>query len=328
VGNVSKAIEHYIVEHIQLQQSDITQSARSREWLLGRINSKIAERFKEPVLYTPTPFVYFGSYFKKTKVRVVDEYDVLVVIDSYGGQFSSGGQKTGVGQGSASPNYKYEGKNYFKSDDSGISPTKILNWLKGIVSDVVASFGGEAPIRNGQAITATIKSSNITIDLVPAGIFERVTDKKIFYNIPRGDKADGWITTAPEDDMAALNAVARDKDNFRNIIRICKRIKDTYNFKASSFAIEKIIVDYGNTYQWINDLYRDCRGALWYMTKIFREGTVSDPFSGNNLLDGVENLEWYAERIEKIVGVLDTCVNISDQTRVNELVIRAFENTP
>ena len=103
MGDVSKAIQKYLDEYIRLNLSDISQSAKSREWLLQRILNKINQRasdgLKQPVLYSARPFVYFGSYFKKTKVQVVDEYDVLVVIDSNGGMFSQSGSKIGDGQG-------------------------------------------------------------------------------------------------------------------------------------------------------------------------------------------------------------------------------------
>ena len=72
------------------------------------------------------------------------------------------------------------------------------------------------PERNGQAITATIKSSNIKIDLVPAGPFTHVTTGKTFYNIPKGNKTDEWILTAPEDDMESLDEVAKDKTISKN----------------------------------------------------------------------------------------------------------------
>lgn len=258
MGNVAVAIQKYINENIRLSQSDISQSAKSREWFLKRIASVISSRYKEPVLYTEQPFVYFGSYFKGTKVQTVDEYDVLVVIDSNKGQFSQKEGKIGDGLGTAHPNYKYEGKRYFKSDGSGISPAKLLNWLKGIIEEIVRPYGGQAPERNGQAITAITK--NLKIDLVPAGIFKHVNTKQIFYDIPHGDKDNGWILTAPKQDIDDLNAVATGKTNFKNVIRILKRIKDTYNFLVPSFAIERAVVDYSGQIAWRNDLYLDIYG--------------------------------------------------------------------
>ena len=73
MGDTSAAVRHYIENVIRLSQADISASARSREWFLNRVISTIARReddgTSEPVLYKPK-IVYFGSYFKGTKVSV------------------------------------------------------------------------------------------------------------------------------------------------------------------------------------------------------------------------------------------------------------------
>jgi hypothetical protein len=72
-------------------------TARPYEW--GRYRLKI--RVSAVQVLASDPFIYFGSYFKGTKVADVDEFDVLVVIDSQGGQYSQGGKVIGHGLGSA-----------------------------------------------------------------------------------------------------------------------------------------------------------------------------------------------------------------------------------
>ena len=326
LGDVTGAIRKYVNEELRLSQSDINQTLRSREWLLKRIGSVINARNREPTLYSTQKFVYFGSYFKGTKVKAVDEYDVLVVIDSNGGIYSHGGTKIGDGQGNATPNHKYDNK-YFKSDGSGISPAKMLNWLKGVVEEVTGSFGGEAPIRNGQAVTATIRSNNVKVDLVPAGIFNRTYDGATFYNIPRGDSGNGWIVTSPRADIDLLNLVAKDKSDFRNVIRIAKRVKETYDFKVSSFAIETAIVNHGLLKEWHNNLFLDVAQALLTLSSNFMSGSVSDPYDrSNNLIDGTSSLSWYASRLSTIVDRLLKCTKMNDQTAINTWVYRAFEN--
>jgi len=327
MGNVTAAIQKYINENIRLSQSDISQSAKSREWLLARIKTVIANRTKEPVLYEK-PFIYFGSYFKGTKVQVVDEYDVLVVIDSNNGQFTTKEGKIGVGLGTAHPNHKYHRSRYYKSDDSGVSPAKLLNWLKGVIEEAVSPYDGEAPERHGQAITATIKSKNLKIDLVPAGIFKHINTGMIFYDIPNGRQDNGWILTAPQQDIDDLNVVATGKTNFKNVIRILKRIKDTYNFLVPSFAIERAVVDYSGQIAWRNDLYLDIYGALIYLSLRFRDGKITDPFdSNNNLLADIENVGWYADRLDKIAKVLVECSAVNDQETVYRKICDAFENS-
>ncbi len=326
MGDVSKAIGRYIDEEIRLNSTDISQSVRSREWFLKRIANVIESRQSEPVLFSAENFVYFGSYFKGTKVKTVDEFDVLVVIDSNTGIFSQGGSEIGKGQGEASPNHKYDRK-YYKSDDSGVSPAKMLNWLKGVAMEVTDAYGGEAPERNGQAITATIKSKDLKIDLVPGGIFKRNSDNTTFYNIPKGDKNNGWILTSPRADIDLLNNIAGDKSDFKNVIRIAKRIKETYNFTVPSFAIETAIVSYGQNNHWDDDLFYDVKGSLSYLASSFSAGNIPDPDDvNNNLISDTESLSWYADRLDNIKAELQKCLNIDDQEKVNNRVRRAFEN--
>lgn len=326
MADLNVSINAYVRDVIALPKDDISEAAKSREWLLQRIAKEISARRNEPVLFADRPFVYYGSYFKQTKVAAVDEYDVLVVIDSRSGVFKRGDVEIGTGEGAADPNHKYDEK-FKKTDGSGVSPAKLLNWLKGIVEDVVESFDGEAPEREGQAVTARIVSKGLKIDLVPAGIFRHTTSGEIFYDIPRGDKDNGWVLTAPEKDIERLKEAANGRENFRNVIRIAKRIKDTYRFQVSSFAVETAIIDYTASHTWEDDLFSDLSGVLTYLASAFRGKIVSDPFDEKaNLLEGAEQLDWYAERLDAIVVELNNCVKETDQDRVSEKVKRLFEN--
>ena len=125
---------------------------------------------------------------------------------------------------------------YKKTDGSRVSPTKLLNWLKDVVETATGKYGVETPVRNDQAVTATIKSKDLKLDLVPATVLHHNSSGEIFYAIPKGGLGNGWIATAPHKDMERLKAAAQDKENFKNVIRLCKRIKDTYNFLVPSLC--------------------------------------------------------------------------------------------
>ena len=326
---VKKAISHYLDNFISLSRKDISASAKSREWFLTRMENVVNGRSGEPKLYSGAHgnnFIYFGSYFKGTKVADVDEYDVLVLIDSNSGYYSRSGQHIGTGQGIADPNPKYYNK-YYKEDKSGISPSKMLNWLKSVVDDVVDTYGGEAPIRDGQAITATIKSQNLKIDLVPAGVFTN-SEGEVFYNIPDGTTSNSWITTSPKLDIEMLDKLAVDRNNFKNVIRIVKRIKDTYNFQMPSFPVEMSAVHYVYTNTWHQDLYIDTTGLIRSLSTSFRTGIMSDKYNdGQNLLTGIENLDWYADRLDTIVEKLVSYhEKLTDEEEVKAKVISLLEN--
>jgi hypothetical protein len=59
-------------------------------------------------------------------------------------------------------------------------------------------------------------------DQVPAGMFRHNVSGETFYNIPRGDRGNGWIATAPHRDMERLKAVAQGI----MAIRMIKQIPD------------------------------------------------------------------------------------------------------
>ena len=326
MGDVSQALNWYIGEVIRLPQGDISSAVRSREWFIDLIKREIKERTDEPELYPGQNTLNFGSYFKGTKVAAIDEFDILVIIDSNNGVFSLNGAGIGTGLGHADPNPKYY-ERYKKSDGSGVSPRKLLNWLKDVVASATDKYGVEEPVQSGQAITVTIKSKDLKIDLVPAGVFRHNVSGETFYNIPRGDRDNGWILTAPERDIERLKAVARDKENFRNVARLCKRVRDTYKFGVSSFAIESAVVEYGERNYWYDDLYRDFRAVLRNLAEVFRGREILDPFDNQkNLIAGVASLDWYAERLEGIIEGMDECLDWERQDKVRERVYEILEN--
>ena len=309
MGDVSQALGWYIGEVIKLPQRDISSAVRSREWFIDQVKWEIKGRTDEPALYPGQKTLNFGSYFKGTKVAAVDEFDVLVILDSNNGVFSQNGISIGTGFGRADPNPKYN-EEYKKSDGSGVSPTKLLNWLKDVVESATGKYGVETPVRNGQAITATIKSKDLKIGLVPAGVFRHNSSGEIFYNIPRGDRGNGWILTAPHRDVERLKAVAEGKENFKNVIRLCKRVRDTYNFAVSSFAIESAVVGYAERNYWYGDLYLDFKAVLGSLAEALRDGVIPDPFDiQNNLIAGIASLDRYADRLEKIIAGMDECAD-------------------
>ena len=327
MADLSKAIQKYIDEVIRLDQKDISAAVASREWLLSLIRNTVNSRVNQPELYSVEEFVYFGSYIKGTKVEDVDEFDVLVVIDSNSGVFSVGGEPVGNGLGSASPNHKYDDK-YKKSDGSGVSPRKILNWLQKIVDEAVEEYGGTAPEKDGgQAVVATIDSKELKIDLVPAGVFRRTSDSTIFYNIPNGKQDNGWIVTSPKLDIKRLSEAAKDRTNLRNVIRLGKRIKETYGFTVSSFAVETAILNFALDNTWFDVLSLDTTNSLVGLAEAFRSGVVADPYTPSvNLVAGVESLEWYADRLVDVCEKLESAGAASTQDDAYSEVIKAFEN--
>lgn len=329
MSELSVSIKKYIDNVIRLSAKDIQDSASSRDWFLKRIQNEIENRTNDPILYATEPFIRFGSYFKGTKVSDADEYDILVVIDSCNGQYTNNGQIIGKGEGTAFPNHKYD-KRFYKSDDSGVSSKKIVWWLQGIVQEVVNSFGGEPTIEDGISVTAEIKTQNIKLDLVPCGVFQHVTKGKQFYNIGNGN--DSWTLTNPSVDIDRLSNIANGKDDFKNIIRICKRIKDQYGLQISSFTIETAIANYAESIT--NASWNMCNvvgrtiGCMEALAGSIQTGHILDNWN-KNLLEEAINYQADANSYATIATVLrsrEILIRCRTQDSLDNFVESLFEN--
>jgi hypothetical protein len=79
---------------------------------------------------------------------------------------------------------------------------------------------------------------------------------------------------------------------------------------------------------WHHDLHIDMTGTIRTMTSFLRSGTIADKFNNNqNLLVGVSNLEWYADRLDTIADNLDSYhARLTDEDEVQSKVVSLFEN--
>lgn len=283
----------FIDSNLTLDQKDISNAVKSREWLINKVINKIAEKTDGPQLYSEngSKYIQFGSYFKGTKVSNVDEFDIMLIVDSNGGIFTKGGTKSGDGIGNLSPNPKYT-KNFYKTDEDVVSSRKLLNWLKDILDEVLEPYGCEPTEKDGQAVTAHIKSKGLHIDFVPGCIFQKVgtyDSDGVFYIIPKGDINCGWIETNPRIDKDIIKDKSCINSQFKNTIRLFKYLfKNSYNISISSYAVESAVVDYEKYNYFWNDFKYDFEGVLNHIIDLVNNENIPDMRDNNiNLLSSV-----------------------------------------
>lgn len=321
--DLNSLLQRFVQEHIALPQTDRQEAIRSREWVVERIRNTIRDTDDGPRLFGEMPVLYYGSYFRGTKVSAADEFDIMFVIDSNGGQFSQRGTIVGTGLGTADPNRKYDGR-FHKEDQSGISPMKLLNWLSSVVQESLEEFGVETPIRDGQAITLHLHSRNIHLDLIPAGAFESTDGSgRRFYDIPRGDRANGWILTNPVEDRERIEDVADGRENFRSVIRIVKYLKqpDHYNMAIPSFAVEHACIMYAEETYWTQSIWPDLYGFFGFLCELLKDDYIPDPQDEESTLFNADapNAQ-YADRIDRITREIESIEHIqSTENAYNKL---------
>lgn len=303
--SINTEFNKFISNNLTLDQKDISSAVSSREWLIDKVINKIAEKTDCPQLYSEngSKCIQFGSYFKGTKVSNVDEFDIMLIVDSKGGKYTSDGVKIGDGIGTVSPNPKYN-KKYYKENEDMVSSRKLLNWLKDIVDEVLEPYGCEPSERDGQAVTAYIKSKDLHIDFVPGCIFQRVnTDGSdgVFYIIPKGDINCGWIETNPRIDKNIIKDKASVNNQLKNTIRLFKYLfKDSYNVSIGSYAVESSVVDYEDKNYFWNDFKYDFGGVLNHIIGLVEDGNIPDMRDSSINLLGVVNKDTLLKKLNNI----------------------------
>lgn len=312
----------FFAEHLSLSAKDIQKSVRSREWLLTRLKNVISED-DGPKLFSEEPFLYFGSYFKGTKVADVDEFDVLVVVDSNTGVFSEENFQIGHGLGSAFPNEKYS-RSLMRDNGTGLSPTKLLSWLQGVASRAVGSAGVAKPRIDGQAVVLHLSNSDLSVDLVPAGIFESIQTKDArFYNIPSG-RNDGWTVTNPKIDKSLFLEAASLRPEMKNITRLIKLLRDNADVSISSYAIECAVIQAVKTNYWVPSVTTNLITVIDSIRSQVAGGLISDmSFPSRNTLRDKKEGERLARLLLSLGGVIIEAIRDPNEENAKQ---RIFES--
>jgi hypothetical protein len=66
--NSDSILWRFVQNEIAIPQKDREQAIRSREWVIDKVIAKIDECDDAPRLYSEKNKLYFGSYFKGTKL--------------------------------------------------------------------------------------------------------------------------------------------------------------------------------------------------------------------------------------------------------------------
>ncbi|MEG1142612.1 MAG: hypothetical protein RSE41_09250 [Clostridia bacterium] len=324
--SINSEFNKFISNNLTLSQKDISSAVSSREWLINKVINKIAEKTDCPQLYSEngSKYIQFGSYFKGTKVSNVDEFDIMLIVDATNGIFKKGETTEGYGIGSLISNPMYS-KKYYKENEDVVSSRKLLNWLKDIVDEVLEPYGCEPAEKDGQAITAYIKSKDLHIDFVPGCIFQKVGttgSDGVFYIIPKGDINCGWIETNPRIDKDIIKDKASNNNQFKNTIRLFKYLfKERYNISIGSYVVESAVVDYeAGNYFW-NDFEYDFKGILNHIISLVNDGKIPD-MRDNNI-----NLIWSANKdtlLKKLNNMKDKYEELYEDSNTFSDDVEAF----
>lgn len=217
--------------------SEITKTARrSRDWLLGQISEFPTRNNDFPKLYEQKN-VFFGSFARKTKIRELDDIDLMVAFSAVEGYYADHGDYITI-------HVKEERLALLCNNGTDtLNSRKVINKIISQLNQV-SQYASAEMKRNQEAATLKLKSYTWNFDIVPCFFTKKDDHERDYYLIPDGNG--NWKKTDPRIDSKRTSEVNQYHDgNVLNVIRIIKYWNRRPTMPSmSSYLLENMILNY------------------------------------------------------------------------------------
>ncbi len=239
--SVGGSFDRFRCDAVDLVSSQVESARSSKGFLENQITAFPAKYSDFPLLYGK--YEQFGSFARKTKVRPLDDIDLLILLD-----------ETGVQPSLLDPSrwpytYRLTVTNggarlaRYLNEAGSISSIKVLNRLKTALESV-AQYEKADLHRHKEAITLKLRSYDWVFDLVPAIPYRDGSGSILYYFIPGGDGY--WKRTDPRRDQS--NITAANKQHNSKLIPLIRLLKywnayRTGKPKLGSYYFETMLIN-------------------------------------------------------------------------------------
>jgi hypothetical protein len=234
---VNEAFSEFLKDYVRLDSTRSDVAKGSKSTLVDEIK-KFPEDGKFLLLH-PDISIDYGSFSRKTKIRPLDDIDLMIVLHAEGNWRTEYSDRIEISvQDTASRQVT------LCNDGTKIlNSIKVINKFKEYLSNV--SLYEKAEIkRNQEAVTLNLKSYEWVYDIVPCFITSPLPDGTTFYLIPDGKG--NWKATDPRIDKKRTNDINSAQDiSVLDVIRVMKYwTKRPTMPTMKSYFLENLILNY------------------------------------------------------------------------------------
>lgn len=262
-----------------------TQNARkSRDWLIKQLNYLPSKIDDFPILYEEK-HIKFGSFARNTKIRPLDDIDLLLVFNASGGTY----YKMQFENNTYIMNIPEESKILRKlcNDDGTLNSIKLVNKIVFSLNKIEHYKNGKKH-RRQEAATLSLNSYDWNFDIVPA--FYATDD---FYLIPDGKG--NWKKTDPRIDQANVTKInQKHSGQILQLIRILKYWQKRPTMPTlPSYLFEVIVLTFFNSKNKIENYIDFNIRDFWFYFKDAIFNSFPDPKGFQGELNNLSSEEKY-----------------------------------
>ncbi|MGP2571259.1 hypothetical protein ACT4R9_10415 [Ornithobacterium rhinotracheale] len=229
---VDKAFRYFNKNVVNLDPGRTKEAISSRNWLweqLNKLDSK--EDLNFPVKYKDK-HIKFGSFARKTKIRELDDIDLMFCLVADGATYTLDGSTYKIHTTNAGRRLKN------LSDNNILNSRRVVNKLKSALSQIHCYKSAELHSR-GEAATLSLSTYEWVYDIVPCFY----TDTNL-YLIPDGNG--NWKETDPRIDQKIVDEANQNHDG--KLLQLIRTLKfwnrHNSSFSLSSYLFEQIVINF------------------------------------------------------------------------------------
>ena len=311
-NSVSSAFKSFMSDIVNLDTTKTQQGRASRDWLVDDKITRFPINDDDfPILHSDKK-IYFGSFSRRTKIRELDDIDVMIILSADSCVYYESGETIYI-----APREGTDRLNKYLSDDKAyINSRKIIEKFKSSLKDV-HQYSSAVINRRGEAATLKLISYEWNFDIVPSFITAADDNGVTFYLIPDGNG--NWNKTDPRIDKDRTTAINQKHDGkVLNVIRAIKYWQKKNKLpELKSYLIETILLNYYDNTNSISSYLEDEIHVALNHLSIAIIGDVSDH---KNIQGNINHLTW-DERVAVFSAAL------ADSTLAKEAKDNEFTNT-
>lgn len=234
---VCGAFNEFLTETVNLDPNVTRTAIASRDWLISQL-----ELMHEKDNAVPFPYserhIAFGSFARRTKIRELDDVDLLWCMKSEGSLYEEVGGTVQIYCPDASRLARFR-----HAGTSLLNSRLIINQYIRSLADVPQYAKAETR-RDGEAAVLALKSYTWSFDIVPGFHTVPEADGRTYYIIPDG--AGHWKKTDPRRDRDRVQRVnAANNGNVLNPLRVMKYWNRRRTMPtAPSYMFENLVLDH------------------------------------------------------------------------------------
>jgi hypothetical protein len=281
---VDSAFLEFNKDIVNLDSEKTKKARNSRDWLIKQLNSLPSKLDDFPILYEAR-HIKFGSFARNTKIRPLDDIDLLLVFNASGGTHN----ESFLEKNTHTIDIPEDSKNLRKlcNDDGTLNSIKVVNKIVSSLNKI-EHYKNAIKHRRQEAATLSLSSYEWNFDIVPS--FYATDD---FYLIPDGNGK--WKKTDPRIDQSNVTVInQKHNGQVLQLIRTLKYWQKRQNMPTiSSYLFEVIVLTYFNSKYTIENFIDLNIRDFWSYLENGIYNSFPDPkgFQGelNNLDDETKN---------------------------------------